>query len=139
MLKHDGGGPLLYVVLGAMCFSFSSSDRPSFAQKPGISDEASHSQPYGNPATVRKEMADLDEPPEEIHQGVKRMGDWNDRENWRYDRKAFFKGETQGEAYEEEHRYGPEGIGYDGDADYLQIQKFYREEAERNHPQRSSN
>ena len=48
-----------------------------------------------------------------------RRGDWDNYQNWQYDRDAYFKGETQGEAYRKEHPFGPGGIGYDPDENYL--------------------
>lgn len=41
-----------------------------------------------------------------------RLGDWDYKENWRYDKRAFYNGETQSQAYDEEHP-GWRGIGYD--------------------------
>ncbi len=43
-----------------------------------------------------------------------RLGDWDYKENWRYDKRAFYSGETQSQAYDEEHP-GTRGIGYDAD------------------------
>ncbi len=48
-----------------------------------------------------------------------RMGDWDYHENWQYSRHAFFEGDTQPQAYRRTHPYGPAGIGYDADEDYL--------------------
>lgn len=52
-----------------------------------------------------------------------RMGDWDYRENWQFHRKDFFRGETQPEAYRRHHPYGPGGIGYDADEDYLKLKR----------------
>lgn len=41
-----------------------------------------------------------------------RLGDWDYKENWRYDKQAYYNGETQNQAYDEEHP-GLRGIGYD--------------------------
>lgn len=40
-----------------------------------------------------------------------RLGDWDYKENWRYDKQAFYSGETQSQAYDEEHP-SLRGIGY---------------------------
>ncbi len=55
----------------------------------------------------------IDERDEDIDSRAYRRGDWDYKQNWRYDRHAYYKGKTQPEAYEEEHPYGPAGIGYD--------------------------
>ncbi len=90
-------------------------------------------------ATGREEIAYNDELEKDIHRRANRRGDWGYRQNWRYDSKAFFKGETQGEAYTQEHPYGPGGIGYDPDEEYLQMSRFYKEEAEKAHQHPDSN
>lgn len=41
------------------------------------------------------------------------MGDWDFKENWRYDRAAYLHGETEPQAYRESHRNGANRIGYD--------------------------
>lgn len=46
-------------------------------------------------------------------------GDWDYKESWRHNKEAFFKGKTQAQAYREAHPYGPAGIGYDADEEYL--------------------
>lgn len=56
-----------------------------------------------------------------------RMGDWDFHENWRYNRDAFYRGESQPEAYREEHPYGPGGIGYDADVNYRRNLRRYQE------------
>ncbi len=40
------------------------------------------------------------------------MGDWDYKENWRYDRNAYLRGETEPQAYREAHPNGRGGIGY---------------------------
>ena len=39
--------------------------------------------------------------------------EWEDQQNWRYDRKAYLNGETQNKFYRGEHPNGKGGIGYD--------------------------
>lgn len=41
------------------------------------------------------------------------LGDWDYKENWRYDRDAYLRGETEPKAYREAYPYGKGGIGYD--------------------------
>lgn len=53
-----------------------------------------------------------------------RHGDWSYHENWRYDRDAFYSGETQPQYYREHHPYGPPGVGYDGDDNYLRYRNY---------------
>jgi len=144
MLRRYVAAPLLYIFLGGMCLSFSSGNSnndhssPSSGKtpqkvKPGISDDnTSNSQKTKRQASGREEIAYMDERGEDIHRRANRMGDWDYRQNWRYDREAFYKGETQAEAVEEEYPYGTGGIGYDPDKDYLQMRKFYLEDVEKN-------
>jgi hypothetical protein len=162
MLKHYVATPLLCFFLGGISLSASSgynsnnSSQPSnYYQnnnssqyynsrnsypnvRPGVSNGSSNfpnSQRYQNKRKKmhrRKEIA-YNALERDIHRRANRMGDWGYRENWRYDSRAFFKGETQPEAYEQEYPYGPGGIGYDPDVDYLQMRKFYEEDVERKH------
>jgi hypothetical protein len=142
MLRHYKVTPLLYIFLGGTCMSFSSGydhnrDSPSRNipedVRPGVSDDRSNdSWQNGNQSTGREQIAYNDELDRDIHRRAYRMGDWGNRQNWRYDRRAFFRGETQPENYEEQHPYGPAGIGYDADTQYLQMRQFYREDYNRN-------
>lgn len=60
------------------------------------------------------------------------MTDWGYKESWRYELKAFFKGETQPEAYRSWHPYGPPGIGYNAAPGYYEYLR-YREAHEHQH------
>ena len=71
-------------------------------------------------------QADIDDTPYP-KDGHFRMGNWDNRENSRYNRDAFFRGESQPQAYREEHPYGPSGIGYDADVNYSRNVKRLRE------------
>jgi len=52
--------------------------------------------------------------------------DWNFHESWRDQRKAFYSGETQAEAYRKNYPYdGKGGIGYDGDPTYMKMKNDY--------------
>lgn len=76
---------------------------------------------------------------EDIHERARRRGNWGFRQNYRYDRKSFYSGETQGEAYDREHPDGSGGIGIDRDNEYVQMRQFYldqeRKYKEANHRQ----
>ena len=48
--------------------------------------------------------------------------DWDYKENWRSNREAYFRGETESQAIRNELPYGPGGIGYDADPGYLRIE-----------------
>jgi hypothetical protein len=132
--------PLLGLILGGVCLSLTpgyinNSNRASnYPQDvtPGVSDEYYESQQPREQATGREEIAYLDERDRDIHQRANRQGDWGYKQNWRYDRKAFYSGETQGEAYDKEHPDGVGGPGMDPDTEYLQMRKFYMEDAKRN-------
>lgn len=52
--------------------------------------------------------------------------DWDYQESWRDNRKAYYSGETQAEAYRKNHPYGEGGIGYDPDPVYLRMEEEYR-------------
>ena len=103
--------------------------------KPGVSDDSSQSKRADSRGTGREEIAQADDYQEDYYPdnapyprtGHFRMGDWDFRENWRYNRDAFYRGETQPQAYREEHPYGPGGIGYDADVNYMRNLKRYRE------------
>lgn len=133
--------PMLGLALGGVCLSLTPSHRHSNANrssydtpqnvKPGVSDEYYESRQPREQATEREEIAYLDERDEDIHQRANRKGDWDYKENWRYDREAFYKGETQAEAYDRKHPDGIGGPGMDPDTEYLQMRKFYLEERNR--------
>jgi hypothetical protein len=128
MLKNYVVKPLFYIFLAGAYISLS----PTYANsqssssgpysndiKPGVSDDSSNSEGSRNQQTGRNEIAQADSNEQEKYDspGV-RMGDWDYKENWRYHRKDFYKGELQPQVYREEHPYGPSGIGYDADESY---------------------
>lgn len=133
--------PMLGLILGGMCLSLTpgdnhnnsnrSSNRYPENMRPGVSEENNESQRPRDRATGREEIAYLDELDEDIHHRANRKGDWDYKQNWRYDRKAFYKGETQGEAYDREHADGVGGPGMDPDTEYLEMHKFYLKERNR--------
>lgn len=99
--------------------------------RPGVSED-SRQQQRPNP-NGREEIAMTDSPSTPYpRDGNFRMGDWDFHENWRYNRDAFYRGETQPEAYREEHPYGPGGIGYDADVNYGRNLRRYQELYEKN-------
>ena len=62
------------------------------------------------------------------HQGTNpQTFDWDFRESWRDNRKAFFSGETQAEAYRKAHPPGTGGIGYDPDPVYQRLRMKIKE------------
>lgn len=65
----------------------------------------------------------------DIHHRNNRIGNWGYRQNYRYDREAFYSGKTQAEAYDLEHPEGAGGIGRTPDYDYLRIRRLYETEA----------
>jgi hypothetical protein len=71
----------------------------------------------------RKEIAQRDYRDEDIDSRAYRRGNWDFKQNWRYDREDFYSGKTQLEANRDEHPYGKSGIGYDGDPEYNRFQR----------------
>ena len=67
-----------------------------------------------------------------------RKGNWAYKQNWRYDREAFYNGYTQAEAYDKENPDGIGGIGFEPDTEYLQMRNYYlqqsRNNGKRNYP-----
>lgn len=125
MLKYYIYKPLAYVTLGFLCMSFypgynnSSSTSTPPGIRPGVSDDSvNYQQQPGRQASEREKIAYVDYRDTDIHQRANRMGDWDNNQNWRYDRQAFYQGETQPEAYRREHPYGTPGIGYNTDQYY---------------------
>lgn len=72
-------------------------------------------------ATGREEIAYEDARDQDIHSRANRKGDWDYHQNWRYNREAFYRGETQGEAYLNEHSEGSGGPGMYPDKEYQEI------------------
>lgn len=83
--------------------------------------------PQQRQATGREEIAYMDERDIDIHERADRKGDWNYRQNWRYDRQAFYRGETQGDAYNREHPEASGGPGFDKDTEFLEMRRYYLE------------
>lgn len=133
--------PMLGLILGGVFLSLTpgysnsnsnrSSSNYSQSVKPGVPNEDYESQQSRENASGREEIAYVDERDIDIHQRANRRGDWGYKQNWRYDRKAFYKGETQGEAYDRENPDGVGGPGMDPDNEYLQMHKFYLEQSKR--------
>ena len=126
-----GGLTLSFVVvtLGITCFSYSQGydrqpppNRNDDGRIPGVSNE-SFDQWLGDDGNQR--LGDVETPYPES--GPFRMGDWDFKENWRYNRDAFFSGKSQQEALREDHPYGPGGIGYDADLNYERNLRRHRE------------
>jgi hypothetical protein len=105
-----------------------SSNRFPQNMRPGISNETAQPQRQRF-ATGREEIAYMDERDADIHERANRKGDWDYKQNWRYDRKAFYRGETQGEAYDREHPDGSGGPGLDRDTEFLEMRQYYLENA----------
>jgi hypothetical protein len=111
MLNRYSTKPLLCILLGSACLGLS----------PVYSADYNYDERNPYPQDARNGYAE--------DQGASvplyhlRRGDWDNYQNWQYDRDAYFKGETQGEAYRKEHPFGPGGIGYDADENYIREQR----------------
>lgn len=136
MLKQYVANPLLFLLLGGACLSMAPGDEANPPSnnptvegvKPGVSDDAKASPGATKATTGKEEIAQADSDYRAVpRDGNFRMGNWDNKENWRYNRDAFYKGETQPEAYRDEHPYGAGGIGYDADVNYSRNVKRYRE------------
>jgi hypothetical protein len=143
--------PMLGLVLGGMGLSLTpgysnNSNQSSYSYpqnvKPGVSDEYYESQQSREDATGREELvyrqateseeiAYMDERDMDIHERANRKGNWNYKQNWRYDREAFYRGYTQEEAFDREHPDKIGGPGREADAEYLQMRRYYLEERNR--------
>ncbi len=105
MLNRYSAKPLLCMLLGSVCFGLS----PVYSA--GYNNDETN--PYQEARRYEEEEV-RKYPLYHI-----RRGDWDNYQNWHYDRDAYFRGETQGEAYRREHPFGPAGVGYDADENYL--------------------
>lgn len=118
---------LLIILCGAACVSMApgnQSNNPSGSQPQGASyREESQQRRYEQEEIAQGNPIDRGN----IEKGYFRMGDWDNKENWRYNRDEFYKGETQAQAYRENHPYGPGGVGYDGDENYYRNLRRYQE------------
>jgi hypothetical protein len=135
LLSLSLGGLFMSLTPGSTATSNHNNDSYDYPinVKPAISDEYNHPQQPKYEATGREEIAYIDERDMDIHDRANRKGDWNYKQNWRYDREAFYRGETQGEAYDREHPDGVGGPGMDRDTEYLQMRHYYLEDAKKNH------
>lgn len=138
MQKYNLKLPLFSLFLGAIFLSFSSGYANSSSQeaprtsRPGISGDTHESSSSQSQTTRQKRIAYMNERDRDIHHRANRRGEWGYKQNYRYDREAFYKGETQGEAYDLENPDSAGGIGMDPDVEYLEMRKFYLEEEKRN-------
>lgn len=132
MLKRYLATPFLFLVLGGICLSLSPAynrfHTPQYVRS-SASDDFYHSDSPRNQATGREEIVYMDERDMDMHHRANRMGDWSYKQNWRYDREAFYNGETQAEAYRKEHPSSMGGIGMDPDPEYIEMRKFYEQES----------
>lgn len=133
MLLRNFANSLMFLLLGGACLSMSPGNNEANPSakvptvqgvKPGVSDETKASAKPTDKQAGTEEIAQGRPAPRD---GNFRMSDWDYRENWRYNRDAFYKGETQPEAYRDEHPYGAGGVGYDADVNYKRNFKRYRE------------
>ena len=54
----------------------------------------------GKQSVERQSIVDFDERDRDIYDRANRKGDWNYKQNWRYDRQDYYQGKSQAEAYE---------------------------------------
>lgn len=133
MKKYNLTLPLFSLLLGGIflssspAYSINSSSNQEAPRKtrPGISGDVHESSAPNTQSTRQKKMAYMDERDQDIHHRANRRGEWGYKQNYRYDREAFYKGETQGEAYDLENPDSAGGIGMDPDVEYLEMRKFY--------------
>lgn len=133
--------PVLSFFLGVICLSLTPGNNENnryrspnkYVQnmRPAVSNENNESQ-QPRQATGREEIAYMDERDRDIHERANRKGDWGYKQNWRYDRQAFYRGETQGEAYDLEHPDGIGGPGLDQDKEFLEMRQYYLENRGKN-------
>lgn len=89
------------------------------------------SQPMGgNNQSGKKEVSYIDERDRDIHQRANRMGDWDYKQNWRYNREAFYAGENQPDPYNDETLPYSGGIGRDRDDAYIRMMQQYDQSSE---------
>ncbi len=84
-------------------------------------------QPAGKHASGREDIAYEDPRDADIKSRALRKGDWDYRQNWRYNREAFYKGETQGDAYLESHQEGQASPGIYSDEESIQMRREYEQ------------
>jgi hypothetical protein len=125
----------IFFVLGCSCVEFYPSVLEGHAPRsvyrdnriPGVSGDSSSSCWGSNQGNGQEKIAQANVETPYPEDAPVRMGNWDYKENWRYDRDAFYRGESQSQAYKEEHPYGPEGIGYDADLNYQRNLRRYRQ------------
>lgn len=81
--------------------------------------------------------------PQDVRYRNHPMTDWDYKEAWQYSAKDYFQGKTQPEVWRQNHPYGYPGIGYDGDPEYLRLERMeedYRQRqlADNNNPRNSN-
>ena len=149
MLKRNQFSFFLTIMCGAMCMSFSpvveenNTVPPNYYRNGNLKNNTSKnpSEVYrpqridSSKETGREEVAYIDERDQDIHQRAQRMGDWEHKENWRYNRSAFYAGENQPDPYNEQDVPYSGGIGRDRDDDYVRMmQGYYESTGQRNQP-----
>ena len=87
----------------------------------------------------REDIAYEDERDADIHRRANRKGDWDYKQNWRYNREAFYRGETQGEAYLDDHPEGSGGPGMNPDKEFLEMRKHYLQDQQQGAQRPTSN
>lgn len=135
MLKKEMTVPCLTLLLGGLLLSLAPGYYDNYYppshnprnMKPFIAEGYYITPGAENPA-VKIEPERLDERDWDIHQRGVRLGNWGTKQNWRFDRGAFYSGQTQGEAYLHEHPYGVGGIGMYPDYEYLQMESYFEQE-----------
>jgi len=141
-MKKHYALPILGLFLGTIFLSlapiYPSYNPPPQNTRPGVSNENDEIQ-HSRQGTGREEIAYVDERDIDIHERADRKGDWNYRQNWRYDRQAFYSGETQADAYDREHPDGVGGPGLDADTEFLEMRKYYMENQGKNRQQPTHN
>lgn len=118
MIKKFVAKPLWCIFLGGAFLSATPGYQDSNSDalrgvKPGVSDDSSQSQRTNDQQSGREQLAQQYPRNYRYHDAYEPSWDWDYKEGWRYDREAYFRGETQAEAYRRHHPYGPGGIGYD--------------------------
>ncbi|CAF22760.1 hypothetical protein [Candidatus Protochlamydia amoebophila] len=80
---------------------------------PNPQNSNASSAPQNIPRYEREEIAFADRNEDKtLYEKNLNLGNWDYKENWRYDKQAFYNGETQSDAYDQRHP-GLRGIGYD--------------------------
>lgn len=123
MLKLSGSVSFLSLMIAGICVSSAGYCNNSYYYPEQTSGYAYDRQQH------------WDERDQDIHERADRKGDWGYKQNWRYDREAFYAGETQGEAYDKEHADHVGAPGITPDYEYLQMRRYYEQQSGRTLPQ----